>query len=308
MVFAIPFLMGTDKCEGGEIGAHIWDAINELFDDVEELDGRVTDLEDACTCEGILEPVCGDNGRTYINECEAACVGVEPIASGECPVPVCGGGTGLTCDDGSFCELALGCSEDEVGTCEAQPELCTVDFDPVCGCDGETYPNECERKRAGVSLDYLGRCDDGSSDVCSGNEDCSEGYFCATRGGDACEEMGVCRPQPEQCTREFIPVCGCDGWTYNNVCVAHAHGVSVDHRGPCMDDDKVVICHIPPGNPGNRHTIEVSRSDVPDHLRHGDHLGECHDRYYKHKKHKKHKRYRKHGKHKKHQSHDYGDY
>jgi hypothetical protein len=40
-------------------------------------------------------------------------------------------------------------------------------------------------------------------------------------------------------------------------------------------DGKAVICHIPPGNSGNRHTIEVSQSDVPAHLGHGDTEGPC---------------------------------
>ena len=47
--------------------------------------------------------------------------------------------------------------------------------------------------------------------------------------------------------------------------------------------EKVVICHIPPGNPGNLHTIIVSASAVPAHLAHGDYLGPC--RTAKQKKH-----------------------
>jgi hypothetical protein len=38
---------------------------------------------------------------------------------------------------------------------------------------------------------------------------------------------------------------------------------------------KVDICHIPPGNPSNAHTITVSKSAVPAHLAHGDKLGDC---------------------------------
>ena len=35
------------------------------------------------------------------------------------------------------------------------------------------------------------------------------------------------------------------------------------------------ICHIPPGNPGNAHTITVGAGAVAAHLRHGDTVGEC---------------------------------
>lgn len=40
-------------------------------------------------------------------------------------------------------------------------------------------------------------------------------------------------------------------------------------------DKKVTVCHIPPGNSGNRHEICVSWNAVPAHLAHGDHLGNC---------------------------------
>jgi hypothetical protein len=42
-----------------------------------------------------------------------------------------------------------------------------------------------------------------------------------------------------------------------------------------MGNDKVDICHIPPGNPDNAHTINVSVNAIPAHLAHGDTLGEC---------------------------------
>ena len=38
---------------------------------------------------------------------------------------------------------------------------------------------------------------------------------------------------------------------------------------------KVVICHIPPGNPANAHAIEISVNALPAHLAHGDNLGAC---------------------------------
>jgi hypothetical protein len=42
-----------------------------------------------------------------------------------------------------------------------------------------------------------------------------------------------------------------------------------------LEGGKVVICHIPPGNPGNAHEIVVSSNAVPAHLAHGDKIGGC---------------------------------
>ncbi len=68
----------------------------------------------------------------------------------------------------------------------------------------------------------------------------------------------------------------------------HPRPTATGHRENAADDqygDKVLICHIPPGNPGNAHTIMISASAVPAHLAHGDYLGPC--KSSKHKKHKK---------------------
>jgi len=49
---------------------------------------------------------------------------------------------------------------------------------------------------------------------------------------------------------------------------------------PRPDDDEpstVTICHVPPGNPGNAHTIQVGRSAVSAHRAHGDTVGACAD-------------------------------
>ncbi len=39
--------------------------------------------------------------------------------------------------------------------------------------------------------------------------------------------------------------------------------------------DKVTICHAPPGNPENQHTITVGASALKGHREHGDHFGSC---------------------------------
>lgn len=43
------------------------------------------------------------------------------------------------------------------------------------------------------------------------------------------------------------------------------------------DGEKVLVCHIPPGNPDNARTISIDGDDLQDHLDHGDTEGECPD-------------------------------
>jgi hypothetical protein len=68
--------------------------------------------------------------------------------------------------------------------------------------------------------------------VCSNNFECSEGFYCAKSVGD-CNGSGTCTSIPNICPTLLDPVCGCDGTTYPNECVAAIHLKSVEYKGEC---------------------------------------------------------------------------
>ncbi|WP_426733580.1 hypothetical protein [Myxococcus faecalis] len=54
-----------------------------------------------------------------------------------------------------------------------------------------------------------------------------------------------------------------------------AAGADSDDPFHPLNAGKVTLCHIPPGNPDNAHSITVGLAAVKAHVKHGDTLGAC---------------------------------
>jgi hypothetical protein len=67
-------------------------------------------------------------------------------------------------------------------------------------------------------------------------DECNAGQFCSYEPRDMCgatDAPGRCMYKPQVCIQILKPVCGRDGRTYSNACVAAAAGTSVSSEGPC---------------------------------------------------------------------------
>jgi Kazal-type serine protease inhibitor domain len=120
----------------------------------------IMSTEGVLAAGGVALPKCRPNancGPFFSPENFYLRVQHQPLAVGK----ICGGRTPSPCNANEYCAYPQGalCGRaDATGRCATKPDACIQVFQPVCGCNGQTYGNACDAASNGVSVEFNRAC------------------------------------------------------------------------------------------------------------------------------------------------------
>jgi hypothetical protein len=123
------------------------------------------------------------------------------------------------------CEAARECTQGQTKLADDGCNTCTCWLDRLSPLQRGTW--QCSSTDCAEV-----RCGGFAGDSCAENEYCAYQAWTGEECG-ASDVSSVCRARPTECVDVDEPVCGCDGETYSNSCVAAMAGTGVMSNGPC---------------------------------------------------------------------------
>ncbi|XP_068215107.1 serine protease inhibitor dipetalogastin-like [Palaemon carinicauda] len=196
----------------------ILDTVDVRVPDIPPTDTLSSSSATACKeeCTKIYQPVCGTDSVTHNNPCILELASCRNINAGGYAIEIDYEGPCVTRDTAVFVsamtprpatDASFDASTGDSGFPQGSPlsscpEACTRIFAPVCGSDDQTYNNEC--------LLNIASCKSRSAGVDPVFKVFEGPCVAVLPRGPVCDES---------CDKTFIPVCGSDGETYNNICL-----------------------------------------------------------------------------------------